>query len=94
MFPEIWCLTGVIVISHFGLFFALLPPNSPKNEYFEKIKKMPGDIIISHIYNKNYDQMMYDSWDMMQDRQMDGWMDKWKKLYIENKKKTKKHHSF
>ena len=25
-FPEIWCVTGVIVISHFGLFFALLPP--------------------------------------------------------------------
>ena len=73
MFPEIWCLTGVI-ISHFGLFFALLPPpppNSPKTEYFEKIKKMPGDIIISHIYNKNYGQMTYDSSDMMQDRQMD-----------------------
>ena len=25
MVPEIWCLTDVIVISHFGLFFALLP---------------------------------------------------------------------
>ena len=24
--PEIWCVTYVIVISHFGLFFALLPP--------------------------------------------------------------------
>ena len=23
--PEIWCVTEVIVISHFGLFFALLP---------------------------------------------------------------------
>ena len=23
--PEIWCVTGVIVIFHFGLFFALLP---------------------------------------------------------------------
>ena len=23
---EIWCVTDVIVISHFGLFFALLPP--------------------------------------------------------------------
>ena len=24
--PEIWCMTDVIVISHFGLFSALLPP--------------------------------------------------------------------
>ena len=24
--PEIWCMTGIIVIFHFGLFFALLPP--------------------------------------------------------------------
>ena len=24
--PEIWCVTDVIVIFHFGLFFALLPP--------------------------------------------------------------------
>ena len=24
--PEIWCVTDVIVTSHFGLFFALLPP--------------------------------------------------------------------
>ena len=26
MFPEIWCITDAIVISHFGLFFALLLP--------------------------------------------------------------------
>ena len=32
--PEIWCVMDVIVIFHFGLFFALLPPNSPKNENF------------------------------------------------------------
>ena len=30
--PEIWCMIDVIVVSHFGLFFALYPPppNSPK----------------------------------------------------------------
>ena len=28
--PEIWCMTDVIIF-HFGPFFALLPPNSPKN---------------------------------------------------------------
>ena len=26
MVPEIWCVTDVIIISHFGLFFGLLPP--------------------------------------------------------------------
>ena len=29
--PEIWCMTDVIIF-HFGPFFALLPPNSPKNQ--------------------------------------------------------------
>ena len=55
--PEIWCMTDVIVISHFGLFFALLLPN----QNFEKIKTTPGDIIILHMCTKNYDQMMYGS---------------------------------
>ena len=52
---EIWPMTDVIVIFHFGLFFALLPPNSPKNQNFEKMKKTPGDIIILHKCTKNYD---------------------------------------
>ena len=46
--PEIWHVTDVIVIFHFGLFFALLPPNSPKNENFNKMKKMAGSVIILH----------------------------------------------
>ena len=42
--PEIWCMTDVIVIFHFGLYFSLLPPpppppNSLKNENFKKMKK-------------------------------------------------------
>ena len=53
--PEIWRVTDVIVIFHFGLFFTLLPPNSPKNENFKKIKKNTGDIIILHMCTKNYD---------------------------------------
>ena len=53
--PEIWHMTDVIVIFHFGLFFALLPPNSPKNQNFTKMKKTPGDIIILHICTKHYD---------------------------------------
>ena len=32
------------------------------------MKKIPGDIIILHKCTKNYDQMMYSSWDMVCDR--------------------------
>ena len=75
--PEIWCVTDVIVISHFGLVFVLLPPffNSPKNQNFGKMKKKPGDIFILHICTKNYDQMMYSSWNIVRDRWTDRWMD-------------------
>ena len=52
--PEIWHLTDVTVIFHFGLFFALLSPNSLKNQNFKKVKKTPGDIIILHRCSKNY----------------------------------------
>ena len=37
--PEMWHVTHVIFIFHFGLFFALVPPNSAKNENFKNIKK-------------------------------------------------------
>ena len=43
--PKIWHLTDVIIF-HFGLFFALLPPNSLKNEHLKQIKETLGDIII------------------------------------------------
>ena len=43
------------------------------------MKKMPGDIIIVYMCTKNYDQMMYGSWDIVCNRWMDrlmaGWMD-------------------
>ena len=48
-------------------FLPFYPPNSPKNQNFEKMKKTPGDIIL-HMCTKNYDQMMYSSWDMVHDR--------------------------
>ena len=71
--PKIWHVTHVIVIFHFELFFALLPPspNSPKNKKLKKFKKIQ-DIIILHRYTKNYDSMMYGSWDMVHNRQTDG----------------------
>ena len=57
--PEIWCVTDVIVVFHFGLYFAPLAPKSPKNEYFETKQKNPGDIIILHKCTKNHDHMLY-----------------------------------
>ena len=45
-----------IIFCHLGPFFALLPPNNPENQNFEKMKKTPGDIIILHMctVNDNY----------------------------------------
>ena len=60
--PQIWYVTDVILIFHFGLFFALFNHrNSPKNQNFKRMKITPGDIIILHMCTENYDQMMYDS---------------------------------
>ena len=36
--PEIWCMRDVIIF-YFGLFFALLPPNSSKNQTFKEVEK-------------------------------------------------------
>ena len=41
--------------SFWTAFCPFTPPNSPKNENFKKLKKMPGDVIISHICTKSYD---------------------------------------
>ena len=62
--------------SLWAIFCIFYPPNSPKNQNFQKMKKkMPGDIILLHICTKNYDQMMYGSWDVVHDRQTDRWTD-------------------
>ena len=57
MVPEIWSVTDRL-FCRFGLFFAILPPNNPKNQNFEKLKRMPGDIIILHMCTINDNQMM------------------------------------
>ena len=51
-----------------GYFLPFYPHNSSKNQNSEKMKKTTGDIIILHMCTKNYDQMMYGSWDMVCDR--------------------------
>ena len=52
-------------MGHFLPFYTL------RNQNLKKMKKTPGDIIF-HICAKNYDQMMYCSWDMGRDRRTDG----------------------
>ena len=65
--PEIWSVTDIIIF-HFGPYFALYPPNSPKNQNFNKRKNYPGDTIILHKCTKSNEQTMYSSWDKVCDR--------------------------
>ena len=67
MVPETWSAT-IRIFCHFGLFFALLLPNNPENQNFEKMKKMLVDIIILHKCTINENHTMYVSWDMDCDR--------------------------
>ena len=62
-----WSVTDKI-FCYIGSFLALLPPNNPENQNFEKMKKILGDIIL-HVYHKWKSYMMYGSWDMECDRQ-------------------------
>ena len=50
--PEIRRETDII-ICHLGPFFVLLHPSNPENQNFEKMKKIPGDIVILHICTIN-----------------------------------------
>ena len=54
---EIWRVTDVIVIFHFGLFLAYLPPlKARKIKNFKNMKKKaPEDTIILRMPTKNYD---------------------------------------
>ena len=61
-------------MKHKGQFFVILghvmpfdpptPPNNSKNQNLEKMRKVPGDIIILHLCTINDDHMIYSSWDM------------------------------
>ena len=57
------------VFCHFEPFLPFDPPNNPKNQDFEKIKKTPGNIIILHLYTTNNDHMTYGSWYIKHERQ-------------------------
>ena len=70
----IWCMNSEIwsttdrIFGNFELFFALLPPDNPKNQNFEKMKKLPRDIIILYMCTINENLTMYGIWDMEHDR--------------------------
>ena len=54
-------------IRHSRIFCHFLPfdpPNNPKNQNSEKMKKAPGDIIILHLSTTNDHPMLNSSWDM------------------------------
>ena len=68
MLPEIWSRTD-ITFCHFEPFFALLPHYWPHKLKFEKMYKVPRDIILLHMRAINEDHMMYRSWDIRRDRQ-------------------------
>ena len=55
--PDINCNRQIffVILCHFWPFYPLTA---------QKIKKMPGDIIILHKCTKNHDHMLYCSWDM------------------------------
>ena len=40
------------------------------------MKTTPGDIIILHMRTRNYDKMMYGSWEIVHNRRMDGQTEK------------------
>ena len=48
MVPEIWSTTDRIFLSFWTILcpFTPSPLNNPENQNFEKMKKIPGDIII------------------------------------------------
>ena len=53
--PEIWSVTNRIFF-HFGPFLPLTSPlNNPENQNFEKMKEMPGYIIIFQLCTTNDD---------------------------------------
>ena len=58
---EAWQTEFFVIFDRFLPFY---PPSNPKNQNFEKRKKVPGDIIILHKCTKNHDHMVNCSLDI------------------------------
>ena len=54
-------------LSFQAIFLSFYLTDNLKNQNFEKMKKIPGDIIILYLSNTINDHMMYHSWDMERD---------------------------
>ena len=65
-FSDIECNRQIffVILGHFLPFY---PLTARKIKIKNNPKKLPRDIIILHMCTKNYDQMMYGSWDMVCD---------------------------
>ena len=50
--------------SFWAIFCLFTPLTAQKIKFSKKFKKIPGDAIILHNCTKNYDHMVYRSWDM------------------------------
>ena len=50
--------------------FTPSPTENPKNQDFKKLKKIAGEIIISHLFTKNHYHMRHGSWDTGWHRQV------------------------
>ena len=81
--PEIWRVTNVIFIFHFGLISASLPCWKPENSEFLKMKKKtPWDILIKNVYHKLWsDNVQFLRYGV---EGTDRWTDGWKKWHIED----------
>ena len=55
-----------VIVGHFLPFY---PPKNLKNQNFEKLQKLNGDIINLLMCTQNHNHMMYGSWVMEWDRQ-------------------------
>ena len=75
----LYCLWDIVCDRYYFSFWAIFCPFTPltteKIKILKKWKKRPGESIISQLCTKNYDQMMYSSWDMVCNRWTDGWTD-------------------
>ena len=57
--------TCFVILDYFLPYY---PNNNPKNENFEIMKKLPGEMIILHKSTKNHNYMLHCSWDKVHDR--------------------------
>ena len=61
----VWQINFFVALDCFLPFY---PPKNLKNQNFEKLKKIIGDIIILHKCTKNHDHMIFCSLDMVHNR--------------------------